>query len=337
MPRDARALRRRAEPVPARQRAQPPERGIRDRRTGLVAAADRDPSRADGRGADRRARRPDARPRARGRRLRPDAPHAGALARGGARDRTSAAAGEPHPAARWARVRVERRQHLAPTGRPPRHRRHRQGPRRRPARAATAEQRAMGDRLRRRSAGQRTTFEIDVRHPLTRRDGSRLELTGGARRHVRHRHADLARRGRHGAPPHPRSRDRRAGLDRRHRRHRHRAHRLEAEALAKAALLSGPPGPAAGCAATAGSPSSTTARSSSTARRARARSCDWRFPHDPDHDHVWWLISRSAGVVALVLVAVSVLIGLTLAAGLGGPPRAVARWSRSTSTPRWRA
>ncbi len=36
--------------------------------------------------------------------------------------------------------------------------------------------------------------------------------------------------------------------------------------------------------------------------------------------HVWWLLSRSAGVVALVLVAVSVLIGLTLAAGLGGPP-----------------
>jgi sulfoxide reductase heme-binding subunit YedZ len=36
--------------------------------------------------------------------------------------------------------------------------------------------------------------------------------------------------------------------------------------------------------------------------------------------HAWWLLSRSAGVVALVLVAVSVLIGLTLAAGLGGPP-----------------
>jgi len=36
--------------------------------------------------------------------------------------------------------------------------------------------------------------------------------------------------------------------------------------------------------------------------------------------HVWWLLSRSAGVVALVLVSLSVLIGLTLAAGLGGPP-----------------
>ena len=41
--------------------------------------------------------------------------------------------------------------------------------------------------------------------------------------------------------------------------------------------------------------------------------------------HAWWLLSRSAGVVALVLVAVSVLIGLTLAAGLGGPPRAPPR------------
>jgi sulfoxide reductase heme-binding subunit YedZ len=41
----------------------------------------------------------------------------------------------------------------------------------------------------------------------------------------------------------------------------------------------------------------------------------------PDiHEHAWWLLSRSAGVVALLLVAASVLIGLTLAAGLGGPP-----------------
>jgi sulfoxide reductase heme-binding subunit YedZ len=36
--------------------------------------------------------------------------------------------------------------------------------------------------------------------------------------------------------------------------------------------------------------------------------------------HEFWLISRSSGVVALVLIAISVLIGLTLAAGLGGPP-----------------
>ena len=38
------------------------------------------------------------------------------------------------------------------------------------------------------------------------------------------------------------------------------------------------------------------------------------------NEHSWWLISRSAGIVALLLVAASVLIGLTLAAGLGGPP-----------------
>ena len=36
--------------------------------------------------------------------------------------------------------------------------------------------------------------------------------------------------------------------------------------------------------------------------------------------HEFWLVSRSAGVVALLLVSASVLIGLTLAAGLGGPP-----------------
>jgi sulfoxide reductase heme-binding subunit YedZ len=36
--------------------------------------------------------------------------------------------------------------------------------------------------------------------------------------------------------------------------------------------------------------------------------------------HEWWLLSRAAGVVALILVAASVLIGLTLAAGLAGPP-----------------
>ncbi len=37
-------------------------------------------------------------------------------------------------------------------------------------------------------------------------------------------------------------------------------------------------------------------------------------------DHTWWLMSRSAGVVALLLVAISTLIGLTLAAGFAGPP-----------------
>ena len=38
-------------------------------------------------------------------------------------------------------------------------------------------------------------------------------------------------------------------------------------------------------------------------------------------EHTWWLLSRSAGVVALVLIAAATLIGLTLANGLGGPPQ----------------
>ena len=37
--------------------------------------------------------------------------------------------------------------------------------------------------------------------------------------------------------------------------------------------------------------------------------------------HFWWLMARSAGIVALLLIAASVLIGLALAARLGGPPR----------------
>jgi sulfoxide reductase heme-binding subunit YedZ len=36
--------------------------------------------------------------------------------------------------------------------------------------------------------------------------------------------------------------------------------------------------------------------------------------------HEWWLLSRAAGIVALVAITASTLIGLTLAAGLAGPP-----------------
>jgi sulfoxide reductase heme-binding subunit YedZ len=36
--------------------------------------------------------------------------------------------------------------------------------------------------------------------------------------------------------------------------------------------------------------------------------------------HEWWLLSRAAGVVALIAITASTLIGLTLAAGLAGPP-----------------
>ena len=38
-------------------------------------------------------------------------------------------------------------------------------------------------------------------------------------------------------------------------------------------------------------------------------------------EHTWWLLSRSAGIVALLLITAATLIGLTLAAGLGGPPQ----------------
>jgi sulfoxide reductase heme-binding subunit YedZ len=38
------------------------------------------------------------------------------------------------------------------------------------------------------------------------------------------------------------------------------------------------------------------------------------------NEHAWWLVSRAAGVVALTMIAAAVLIGLTLAAGLAGPP-----------------
>jgi sulfoxide reductase heme-binding subunit YedZ len=39
-------------------------------------------------------------------------------------------------------------------------------------------------------------------------------------------------------------------------------------------------------------------------------------------DHTWWLLSRSAGIVALILVAASTLMGLALANGLVKTPQA---------------
>lgn len=41
---------------------------------------------------------------------------------------------------------------------------------------------------------------------------------------------------------------------------------------------------------------------------------------DPLAGHGFWLASRAAGVVALVLLSISVLIGLALAGGVAGPP-----------------
>jgi sulfoxide reductase heme-binding subunit YedZ len=40
---------------------------------------------------------------------------------------------------------------------------------------------------------------------------------------------------------------------------------------------------------------------------------------NPVHDHVWWLLSRSAGVVALLAMTASVILGLTLATRLARP------------------
>ena len=39
-------------------------------------------------------------------------------------------------------------------------------------------------------------------------------------------------------------------------------------------------------------------------------------------EHTWWLLSRSAGIVALLLVAASTLMGLALANGLAKQPQA---------------
>jgi sulfoxide reductase heme-binding subunit YedZ len=36
------------------------------------------------------------------------------------------------------------------------------------------------------------------------------------------------------------------------------------------------------------------------------------------HDHLWWLISRSAGIVALIAMTASVILGLTLAGRVAG-------------------
>ena len=74
MPGVPRALRRDPEPLPPRQRALPPQRRPARRGRDLQPAARRDRGRPAGRGADRRAGRPDARRTARGQRLRPHPP-----------------------------------------------------------------------------------------------------------------------------------------------------------------------------------------------------------------------------------------------------------------------
>ncbi len=63
-------------------------------------------------------------------------------------------------------------------------------------------------------------FDVDVRHPLTRRDRPHAPSQRWRRRHLGHRHAAVARAGRLAAPPPARPEHRRARLDRRDQRHR---------------------------------------------------------------------------------------------------------------------
>ena len=48
--------------------------------------------------------------------------------------------------------------------------------------------------------------------------------------------------------------------------------------------------------------------------------------------YVWWLVSDASGIVALVLVSVSVLLGLAMAAKAIGEPKRGAQPLASTST-----
>ena len=119
---------------------------------------------------------------------------------------------------------------------------------------------------------------------------------------------------------------------------------LEAETLAKAALLSGPGRGRALLAEHGGVlVRTTTARRGgrSCSRAARRRGSVTRRP-GPRRSTVWWLASRAAGVIAFVLVTVSVGLGLTMAGRLARGPglaqaaarstsrRRSARWSRSS-------
>ena len=104
MPRVPRALRRDPQPLPARQRAVPAQRRPARRGPGVAAAAGRGLRRACRRRAHRRPGRPDARHPARGQRLRPHPPRARlplAQALRAAPPRTPA---RPHDDAQWRRI-----------------------------------------------------------------------------------------------------------------------------------------------------------------------------------------------------------------------------------------
>ena len=93
---------------------------------------------------------------------------------------------------------------------------------------------------------------------------------------------------------------------------------LEAETLAKAALLSRPARgtPLAGAPRWAARPRRRRRRALRAAAGAPRGSTEASGMTDTALHHGWWLASRAAGVVALLLVSASVPIGLTMASGV---------------------
>ena len=312
MPGVPRALRRDAQPLPPRQRAlrlnAGPSAEVRASpllraaiSAGLLAAE-----------LHRRARRPDARrarsrpPATTARAATPELPLAG-----GARQRAAA----PRRRAQPAHLARGRRSPTHAIRRPPGVRFDTGGIGKGLAAdlLAAAARAAAGRSTAAATCASPARFEVEVRHPLTQRDRPHAAASSTARS-PRPGIDTRLWRAPDGSPRHhlldPGTR--RAGLDRADQRHRARADRARgrdagqgraAERADARRALAAPPRRA--------HRSPTTATSSSTR-------CDRRGMNPADH--TWWLVSRSAGVVALLLVAVSVLIGLTLAAGLGGPP-----------------
>ena len=179
MPRVPRRLRGRPQPLPPRQRAEPAQRRPGARGPRFAAAAHGDLRGPAGGGAHRRPRGPDADPGAGGDRLRPLAAHARAGARNRAAGRADRAApAAPNPLEPW-RARDDRRAHdLPPAGPQARHGRYREGPRRGPARAPAA--RAAGPSTAAATSGSRDRFDVHVRHPLTRETAHVFSVEHGA-------------------------------------------------------------------------------------------------------------------------------------------------------------
>ena len=219
-----------------------------------------------------------------------------------------------------------------PAGPAPRHRRHRQGPRGRARERAARGLRRLGRRLRRRPAHRRRRRPRPRRRgraPLQRRDARDDQDPRRRRRDVRPALAHLARRGRRRPPPPARSVDRPARVHRARRRHGARAQRRRGRGARQAGAAERP------------------ARRPHRPRRARrdhgrrgrrrrphrppraraARALPPSQPHEPAPEerrmtgpdplhYGWWLASRSAGIVSILAVSVSVIIGLLMANGL---------------------